>query len=376
VPEQPAQARPPAPDPAFSALLALQHGVGNQAVGRVLARRTVGAKPRKGTGMRDDAAIARYVHRAVIFLRNNPDAALHHFARFLGAAANVQLNQLGVPDMRIDIKGRGGGGAHFDAASWSMFIDSDGFTHRENVTVLRDLTEDEAAIIAMTVWHEARHAEQRFRVARMQAGERVERGFEMEDEAAAAAAEAPLEPRAMPAGELAEAREWRENQIGEDALYREVVTAWQGDVKVGARLARGVTAADAPTPEEVRERIGRMLTGWSKPGGAMDVIRSHLPSAQRRRRATIIADVQAMIARFEAAETEWRALGAAPARWDFVDLAEALRELVRAIDTAYRNQPVEKDAHEVGHKTFDAFHAELAKPGPGDPAAEGTKIRP
>ena len=57
----------------MDAVLRLQRGAGNQAVARVLARRV---KKSKGTGMRDDAAIARYVRKAVIFWRNNPTAGL------------------------------------------------------------------------------------------------------------------------------------------------------------------------------------------------------------------------------------------------------------------------------------------------------------
>lgn len=347
------------PAPAVDALLELQRGAGNQAVARVLSRRT--QKPPPATGMRADGAIGEFVRKGVIFLRNNPDAPLHHFARFLGAAANVQLERLGIPDVKVRIDHAGKGGAHFDVELWEMFIDADGFTHREGVTTLGQLNDDEAAIIAMSVYHEARHAEQRFRVARMQAGEGAPLGFRMDEDTAKAAAAQPLDKRTTPAHEVREAKAWRTNQMGEDALYREVVTSWQGDVKVYARLARDVSADDGPEPTEVRERIGRVLTAWLKPDHAMDVIRKHLPSAQRRGSTTIIADIQLIDERYRAAQDEWRALPATPGRGDFAALAEALRQLVRAIDGAYRNQPIEKDAHETGHATFDAFHAELAK---------------
>jgi len=348
-----------APDPAVATLLQLQRGAGNQAVARVLARRT--QKPPPSTGMRAGGAIGDYVRKAVIFLRNNPDAQLHHFARFLGAAANTELERLGVPDMKVRIDHGGKGGAHFDAELWEMYIDADGFTHRDGVTTLGQLTEDEAAIIAMSVYHEARHAEQRFRVARLQAGEGAPLGFRMDEDAAKAAAAKPLDKRATPAHELREAEAWRTNQMGDDALYREVVTQWQGDVTTYAKLARGVADEDGPEPSEVHERIGRVLKGWAKPDHAMDVVRKHLPSAQKRRNATIIADITLIDERFTAAEAEWKALPAQPGRGDFAALAEALRQLVRAINGAYRNQPIEKDAYEAGGATFDAFHKELAK---------------
>jgi hypothetical protein len=74
-----------------------------------------------------------------------------------------------------------------------------------------------------------------------------------------------------------------------------------------------------------------------------------------------VADIKLMNERFEAAETEWKSIPSQPARRDFVQLADALRELVRAVDRAYHNQPVEHDAHEAGGATFDAFHAALKK---------------
>jgi hypothetical protein len=236
------------PNPAVDAVLGLQRGAGNKAVARVLARRV--EKP-KGTGMRDDAAIARYVRKAVIFWRNNPTAGLFHLANFLGAAANTELNRLGVPDVKVHINEHGPGGAFFYADGWSMVIN--GVTRDVNVHTLGELDEDTVAIVAMNVYHEARHAEQRFRVARMQAGEGAEIGFPMDEDAAKAAA----------------------------AGYRDAVMTWMGEVKSATREARDVASNDGREPEELRKMIGRIFTAWINDGALM-AIRKHLPSAQQR----------------------------------------------------------------------------------------------
>ncbi|HEX6024488.1 MAG TPA: hypothetical protein VFZ00_21035 [Solirubrobacter sp.] len=343
------------PEPAADAVLRLQRGAGNQAVARVLARR---AKQPKGTGLRDDAAIARYVRKAVIFWRNNPTAGLFHLANFLGAAANTELNWLGVPDVKVHINEYGPGGAFFHADGWYMVIN--GVTSDENVRTLGELNEDAVAIVAMNVYHEARHAEQRFRVARMRAGEGSEVGFPMDEDAAKAAAEAPLDPRKMSAQERREAKAWEANTLGEDALYRDAVMTWMGEVKTAARAARDVASDEGRDPEDVRQTIGRSFTTWAK-NGALWAMRDHLPSARRRKNATIIADITLMDERFKAAEAAWRSIPSPASRGDFVQLATALRELVRAVDRAYHNQPVEHDAHEVGDAAFDAFHAALKK---------------
>lgn len=345
----------PQPNPAVDGLLGFQRGAGNQAVARVLARRV--DKP-KGTGMRDDAAIARYVRKAVIFWRNNPTAGLFHLANFLGAAANTELNRLGVPDVKVHINEHGPGGARFYADGWYMVIN--GVTRDENIHTLGELDEDTVAIVAMNVYHEARHAEQRFRVARMQAGEGAEIDLSMDEDAAEAAAAAPLDPRKMPAQERREAKEWQTNTLGGDARYRDAVMEWMDEVKSATRETREVASKDGRDPEDLRKMLGRIFTAWANTGALM-AIREHLPSAQQRKNATIIADIALMDQRFQAAEAEWKSIPAQPARWDFVQLANALRELVRAIDRAYRNQPVERDAHEVGGATFDAFHAALKR---------------
>ena len=349
------EAGAPRQDPAVNAVLGLQRGAGNRAVAGVLARR---AEKPQGTGLRDDAAIGRYVRKAVIFWRNNPTAELFHLANFLGAAANTELNLLGVPDVKVHVNEHGPGGASFHADGWYMVIN--GVTRDENVHTLGELDEDTVAIAAMSVYHEARHAEQRFRVARMQAGEGEEIGFPMDEEVAKAAAKAPLDPRTMPVQERREARAWKTNTLGEDAGYRDAVMTWMDEVKSAARDVRDVAGEHGREPEELRKAIGRIFTSWTS-SGALMAIREHLPSAQRRKNATIIGDITLMDQRFQAAETAWKAIPAQPARSDFSVLAGALRELVRAIDRAYHDQPVEHDAHEAGGATFNAFHTALKK---------------
>jgi hypothetical protein len=343
--------------PALAPALKLQRAIGNKAVGQVLARAPA-ARPRQ-TGLRRDEAMARYCRKAVIFWQNNPDAELHHFASFLGAAANTELNLLGIPDVKVHVKnvGAGGAAAIFDHESWGMFINPDTFTHRpDEVKVLGDLTDDEAAIIAMTVYHEARHGEQHFRIARLEAAEGKEPDAAMDEDVLAAAAADPLKARGADPLELREARDWYSVEHGEDATYREVVTSWQGDIRDMARLARKVKPDETA---DLRDRIGRLLVGWAKAGRAMDYLRSHLASAKKRNRATIVKDISAINQKFAAAERAWKKLGENPTPEDFKPVAEALGLLYRAVNKAYENAPVEFDAYRTGDAVFYAFHKAL-----------------
>jgi hypothetical protein len=343
--------------PALAPALRLQRAIGNKAVGQVLARAPA-RRPRQ-TGLRRDDAIARYARKAVIFWLNNPDAGLQHFAIFLGAAANTELNLLGIPDARLKVSASGAGtaAAIFDAENWMIYVNPDTFTHRgDEVKTLGDLTEDEAAIIAMTVYHEARHGEQHFRIARLQAAQGEDPGFRLEEKAAAAAAADPLRAKGADPLELREAREWYSVEYGEDATYREAVTEWQGHIRAMARLARDVKPDETA---DLRERTGRLLRAWTKHGGAAEYIRSHLASAQKRGATTIATHITRINAAFDVAEAAWRRLGEKSTPDDFKPLAEALKQLYRAVNKAYEEVPVEFDAHRAGDALFDAFHKAL-----------------
>ncbi len=336
--------RPSAPRAAPAAPLL---GLGNHALARVLAR-----KP-KPTGLRADAAIDRFVAKAVAFLARNGDGRLVQYALYLGAAVNEELEKIGCPAVDVSVsKDDFPAAAKFIASDWAMVLNPKQFSTRDGVATMGDLNADEAALIAGRVVHEARHAEQHFRIARLQAAEGQDAGFEMKEDAAAAAAAAPLDLSKGNTQEVKEAKEWRTDEIGDDATYREAVTEWQGELLPLVRLAHAVTAKDAA---EIRERLGRNLRGWAKPGHAADFVRSHLASAQARKATQVIADVTRITREFARTEAAFAQLpeDAEPAA--FKPFADAFAELYRAVSDAYHDQPVEHDAYDAGTATFHAF---------------------
>jgi hypothetical protein len=332
--------------PVAAHVLRLQRTAGNRAARQVVARR-----PARHTGMRKDQAIERYAAKAVKFWRRNGDLELKYFAIYLGAAANEELAALSVPAVQVKVaKDESGPAAEFLASDWQMVLHPSGFTKRKDVKTMGELTPEEAASVAMTIYHEARHAEQRFRVARLFAAEHKELSFEMEETAAEAARKTPLTKAS--ALELREARDWRTNVAGEDSTYREAVSWWTSEASKAAKLARDVKADDAG---DVRDRIGRLLHGWSKPGGAEETVRSSLGAAKARKATTVVKDIERITAAFDAADAAWRKLPEQVTPADFKPLAEALLELSKAVYAAYTDQPVETDAWDAGLAVYDAF---------------------
>jgi hypothetical protein len=335
--------------PAGDVLLALQRTAGNHAVGRLLARKP--KAPAKQTGLRADAIVREYVGKAVAFRGRNADASLVQYALYLGAAVNVELGKLGVPDVRLELaKGDLSAAAQFWADGWFMLVNPKVFSSRPEVKTLGDLTDQEAALIADHVFHEARHAEQAFRVARLQAAEGKDPGVGVEQDIAEAAAASPLPLR--PGKALDEAEEWRENLYGADATFREVATEWHKEVADAARAAKAVTD---DTAGDVRDRLVRQLTAWVKPGKGMDMIRAHLASAKARRRTQMIAVITRIEGEYANAEAEVQKLPAQPQAADFTPVYRAFVLLSQAAASAYYNQSVEDDAYGAGNAVVDAF---------------------
>jgi hypothetical protein len=324
-------------------LLTLQRQAGNRAVARLVAPRT---------GLRTSPALHRFAAKAVSFLRRNGDLPLQYYARYLGAAVNEELAAVGCPAVNVTISpGVMSAAAEFEGQLWTMAVNPDEFTHREGVEKLGDLTDDEAGIIAMTVYHEARHAEQHFRMARLLAAEHALAGdLDIPDEVAAAAKAKPLKGSRA---ERTEASDWRTNEIGADRTYREAVTWWMGEARKAAHLAQGDPSADT------RERIESMVRGWTKGGGsAAQVIHAHAGELGARRSSKIGAQIAKDIARIDAALAEVQ--GALQSK-DAKPLADALVKLYKALYDAYRDQPVEADAWDAGYAVFDAFSAEAKR---------------
>jgi hypothetical protein len=336
-------------------ILNLQRTAGNRAVGRILARQPVAktAPKARQIGLRNEAVLQRFTNKAAAFIARNRDGRLIEFAIYLGAAINVELDELGIPDVRVvtskvDIPASG----QFFADSWTMVINSKHFSYHGAKT-MGELTPGEAAIIAGTILHEARHAEQHFRIARLEAAEGKDPGARwLDEDAAKAAAASPLDLSARNAAEVKEAKAWRTNVYGADAVYRQVVTLWQEDLRDWAHRLADATNENA---EDLRQRLGGLLSGWAKPDHAIDVIRKHLPSARARRANQVIADVTRITTEYARVEAAFARVPAGADAAALKPLAEATKELFRAVIAAYMNQPVEADAHAAGNATFAAY---------------------
>jgi hypothetical protein len=161
------------------AIVQLQRQIGNQAVQRllyrqrksmVLQRQDDSEQPVSKTGIAENGAVGAFSKDAYDYI-NDPKNAVYSFSRLaidLGSSVNITLAKARIPPVTINIGGTDDLGT-FSPSTWAININTQEFSASANTVC--GLTPDEAAEIVDTLYHEIRHAEQSYRIARMLAGQ-------------------------------------------------------------------------------------------------------------------------------------------------------------------------------------------------------------
>ena len=161
-------------------VLALQRTLGNQLVQRTLAAGVAGrggvhrgpalvttraraAIQRAGTGIAKGETVDDFAEGARGVQSEWADLSASQRANKLGALANAALASVKVPEVTILMTDLGKGSGAFNSGSWTLKINT-------NIVSKDTVTEAEMAALSDTFYHEARHAEQFYRVARYVAG--------------------------------------------------------------------------------------------------------------------------------------------------------------------------------------------------------------
>jgi hypothetical protein len=378
--------RPVVPEPALAstAVLALQRSAGNRAVTRVLQRAPSGLKDAKTTSTFTSDALGYWRDAA------NQAKGIGEYALFLTQKANASLAAIGVPAMKPDFDPRSRFPGSFWSDSWKMTMNTTIWGKKQGASKLSDLTLEEAADGAATIYHEARHAEQRFQIARMLAGQSKAKTPEAvadelvktlklkERSVAVAAAAAPLADTAANADLLAEVRDWRAVTGGIHAPYREVVNDWLGEVMDALGSIRALTAKPMEI-DRAKGVLAPVIHGWSKDAKRTAFLAKHRKTAEAIKTKTaadsaVVSTIKAIQGAAQKVADEWKAMETAWAKdgpgkklekvYAFKTL---LFDLQDALQAAYRAQAHEKDAFETGDPVAAQFK-QGAKPAAGAPA--------
>jgi hypothetical protein len=222
----PAVGREPLRTPAVNFVVGLQRSAGNAAVTALIARDGAApaaapapapAPPPDKTGIGARLAVFRFIEAAK---KVETDWATLKTAtaraKAFGDAANTELKAAGVPEIKVRVKKMDNLG-EFDFATWTLDIGKDAFAKA---------TADRSEIgdAADTVYHESRHCEQWFRMARLQAGKgwkasKIATKLGIPSKIAKAAVANPL--AAGTGAEATEASAWYESVYGTGRKQRE-----------------------------------------------------------------------------------------------------------------------------------------------------------
>jgi hypothetical protein len=134
-------------------------------------------------------------------------------------AINEQLGVEGVPGVQYQTASLGEGNASFDFRTWYMNLDGQSLEPEHTEA----FTQDQMATMLQVIYHEGRHAEQWFRMARMRAGlgETADQLTSAMDIPSTIAAAAAADPILECNPETNEAEQWNDSVYGSGSQHRE-----------------------------------------------------------------------------------------------------------------------------------------------------------
>jgi hypothetical protein len=276
----------------------------------------------------------------------------------------------------------------FAQSSWTVQLDLARTAKGPLTTKIGTLAPDRVAEVAGVCFHEARHAEQVFTVARLVAGEgrkdakaiAAEVGIPEWVAKAALGAKGPMPSKAA----LADVKRWR--AIGQTGKHSDYWT-WNEDFRSFA--ANVVAALPSPSPSAVdkviaaREDFAKTLAEWQKdtlpfldkkidaltkltrPDAADTIVLRDVRKIQAAAGKVVQQDskLAAEITRFRARRANTRKPITAPQaaeiqstfELDWLGLEIAIRQLSITADGAYESYPHEADAYATGKSVQKAF---------------------
>jgi hypothetical protein len=371
-------------------LLNLQRHAGNAAVAGIIAG-AGGRVPRAPAwagafsiqrmpafGLAAPRATNEFAETAVRWWRKYPGTTLANFAVILLEEASASLEKIGVPAVELD-GASSASAAVFHANTWTISVNVQATGYAPN-TKIGELKPEDMADFADTFFHEARHAEQRFLMARLAIGESpgkdartIADEVKVPERVAAAAIKA--------GGGLSRAQQATAGQLSEFFVKDLGYKIWNN----GLLAAASELVASLPSPSDVDS----ITAAWKALAPKVEALRKEAPQADKRIEALskqtkrsavdeqILRDVRTTRKELETAFDKATILANDVAEWPKMkarqpitaDVAEqvrtefnlrwlefnlAARHVQDAAEAAYEHYPEEADSRAVGDAVASA----------------------
>jgi hypothetical protein len=380
--------RPP-PTLTPDAVLGLQRLWGNQAVQRLVPRpsaaprivRRLPAGPGPGpavaiqrtAGLATERTIGTFAKAARAVWKG--DEFRHLPLKELGDVLLDEVNYLLPVPCEGNYEASGPSRGQFNRTHWTISFNPKAFTQRPGVTTIGQLSEDEVAALVDTIYHEARHADQWFRVARVWAGRgktasEIAKALVIPQDVATQAAAAPLRGATEKDQKLVKESEgWEAFMVGR---YNERYRVFINDaVKTTLKnqqefKAAAEAAADDRSEGEERAETNQIMveplleainTSNSKIAGPLLALQTEVLEASDLSDSDeiVLKYTESICNTFYLLEKAAREAKRNPGSIDFAKLSKLHHAFYEALYTAYENTAHEQDAYAVGGAAAKAF---------------------
>jgi hypothetical protein len=274
----------------------------------------------------------------------NKDKPLKDLADFLITKVNEKL-----PYPCTPVYSTSGTAGAFDRVTWTIEMNTDQFSSRV-VNKVGDLNREEVGELVDTIYHEARHSEQAFKVAQMKAAEGkkatdIEKELSIPAQIAASAFTRPLKGTEETKGWEAFTGGRYEKYYGEVSKLRDEINELRAVFDSGSK----------------RQKITRIATRLNK---IEQHINDYFDDEQKKIEKlknqetvdkSVLKNIKAIKLAFNNFKAEYNNQKGDPAKYDIAKLEGLALALHEARYTAYRDAEDEKDAWAVGGAAGEAF---------------------
>lgn len=351
-------------------VIQMQRIVGNQGVQRLLARQsaTVSRSPAfhiqrepNGTGLEQAELSDTFVSKGYKYWTkySNRKTSITKYVDYLMRQVNRLLTSIGVTACEHNFEGSGGT-HYFHRSEWTIEVDLDYISKGLESPTVGALSQDQAGDIAGSIYHEARHAEQAFRVARMLAGEgniaeTIVSELQMPAEVVAAAMENPLVKNQETIREFEEAKKWSSMIGGNLMEYRGKVSVYSDAADEVYQSMLELSEANFITVQAKVKQFMDETVAYYAPYFAAEYERLQMGRDRRKNDDKIANDINYIHSATTLLQTAWQAGDAAQDLAGLQSLKDPLTTLWLKLYDAYKRFPDEKDADEAGRAVEDKF---------------------
>ncbi|HEY3290546.1 MAG TPA: DUF4157 domain-containing protein, partial [Anaerolineae bacterium] len=252
----------------------------------------------------------------------------------------------------------------FSRVTWTINFNPGAFSRRPGVTKIGELNQSEVAEIVDTTYHESRHSEQYFRIARMQAGQgktasEIETGMSIPADVAAAAFANPLKDEKGNKTLISEAKGWEAITVGKYGAYK-------GEVNQIDDEADRITAVFEPSDDDATQ-IANLAAPIATVKARVD--RFFIPEQAKIEKikkkdsidVAVLKHVKAITTGFTKLNTEYTIQKSDSKKYNLSKLQKLATTLNKSTYNAYRSHQHEQDAWAVGEAVAKAFKSQKPK---------------